>query len=628
MKSHNRLFTATLVLLFVLAQTVWAQSWTIEQLTNTNETERNVDIAIEPNGDAHIVYEKRTYSGKGKNRVYEDHVYYAKQTNGEWGDPVALDIPNLNESDPAIDVVNGVAHVVFTGYNLIYYWNSAHPSELVPINNFPYPIEWSGHADIAVGSDSEVHIVFTATINCCGGNLYYTSGNADGFTEALNIETSDGNQYESIFSHKADIEIDDAGNIGILYRTVFHNEAPDYTFAVSYISKIGGTFSTPKILAGGGAEDVNNYPSLTYNGGYGYILYGKRNDLYSCGCPGREDLLVAKLNPETGAIIGDPIIIAQATWGGSLVYQTASVDQPAKLHVAYVGYYNAGSATKESWQPEIRYLQLNAETGEQLSSVESINDGTSPLITVDADGTVYINFTNSGDIFYAANSGSFTPPGGEMHVSDIQMSTEVKGARWNAVAAVFVTDDQDPPQPLDGVLVAGKWSGLVNSYNSATTGSDGVATFKSANTKSSGTITFTVTDVVKDGWTYDRAANFADPASGSISSPLGKQTAENDESAIPDNYALFNNYPNPFNPSTKIKYSIPEETYVMLKVYDVLGKEIASLVNQNQQPGYYEIEFDASNLSNDVYFYVLRAGDPESSSGQVFVETKKMVLLK
>ena len=58
----------------------------------------------------------------------------------------------------------------------------------------------------------------------------------------------------------------------------------------------------------------------------------------------------------------------------------------------------------------------------------------------------------------------------------------------------------------------------------------------------------------------------------------------------------------------------------MLKVYDILGKEITSLVNQSQQPGYYEIDFNASNLSNNVYFYILKAGN--------FVETKKMLLLK
>ncbi len=88
---------------------------------------------------------------------------------------------------------------------------------------------------------------------------------------------------------------------------------------------------------------------------------------------------------------------------------------------------------------------------------------------------------------------------------------------------------------------------------------------------------------------------------------------------------LYQNYPNPFNPTTKIKYSIPfvETRYipsVQIKVYDILGREVATLVNKEKQPGNYEVEFNASNLSSGVYFYKLTAG--------IFVETKKMILLR
>ena len=85
-------------------------------------------------------------------------------------------------------------------------------------------------------------------------------------------------------------------------------------------------------------------------------------------------------------------------------------------------------------------------------------------------------------------------------------------------------------------------------------------------------------------------------------------------------YGLEQNYPNPFNPSTKIKFSIPEIGHVTLKVYDVLGNEIATLVNEEKQAGSYEIKFDATQLSSGIYFYKLQAGD--------FVETKKMILLR
>ncbi len=88
----------------------------------------------------------------------------------------------------------------------------------------------------------------------------------------------------------------------------------------------------------------------------------------------------------------------------------------------------------------------------------------------------------------------------------------------------------------------------------------------------------------------------------------------------PSDYALHQNFPNPFNPTTNIKYQIPELSYVTLKVYDVLGSEVAILVSEEKQVGSYEVEFDATTLPSEVYFYRLQAGS--------FVETKKMVLLK
>jgi hypothetical protein len=96
---------------------------------------------------------------------------------------------------------------------------------------------------------------------------------------------------------------------------------------------------------------------------------------------------------------------------------------------------------------------------------------------------------------------------------------------------------------------------------------------------------------------------------------------------IPKEFALYTNFPNPFNPVTKIKFDIPasslthgERQGVRLVIYDILGKEIATLVNQQLKPGIYEIEWDASNYPSGVYFYKLITED--------FTETRKMVLIK
>jgi hypothetical protein len=85
-------------------------------------------------------------------------------------------------------------------------------------------------------------------------------------------------------------------------------------------------------------------------------------------------------------------------------------------------------------------------------------------------------------------------------------------------------------------------------------------------------------------------------------------------------FALEQNYPNPFNPTTKINYSIKEKGNVELKIFDLLGSEIASLVNEEKTPGNYEVFFNASNLSSGVYLYTIKAGS--------FVQTRKMMLMK
>ena len=89
---------------------------------------------------------------------------------------------------------------------------------------------------------------------------------------------------------------------------------------------------------------------------------------------------------------------------------------------------------------------------------------------------------------------------------------------------------------------------------------------------------------------------------------------------IPDKYQLSQNYPNPFNPATVIRYSLTENSFTTLKIYDITGREMTRLVNEKQEAGRYEVIFNGSNLASGVYFYELRSGD--------FVAQKKMVILR
>jgi hypothetical protein len=124
-------------------------------------------------------------------------------------------------------------------------------------------------------------------------------------------------------------------------------------------------------------------------------------------------------------------------------------------------------------------------------------------------------------------------------------------------------------------------------------------------------------EIMSDGWAY-----------WTDSMKVNVITEVEEEFSVPIAYKLEQNYPNPFNPITKIKYSVPSVTLrqaqsdmlVTLKVYDVLGNEIAILVNEEKEAGSYEVEFNADNRSSGVYFYQLKAGE--------FVSTKKMILLR
>jgi hypothetical protein len=90
--------------------------------------------------------------------------------------------------------------------------------------------------------------------------------------------------------------------------------------------------------------------------------------------------------------------------------------------------------------------------------------------------------------------------------------------------------------------------------------------------------------------------------------------------SIPRVYALLQNYPNPFNPITTINYQIPENGLVILRIYDILGNEVRTLVNENKVAGRYEVNFDASSLASGVYLYTLKVND--------YADVKKMILMK
>ena len=123
--------------------------------------------------------------------------------------------------------------------------------------------------------------------------------------------------------------------------------------------------------------------------------------------------------------------------------------------------------------------------------------------------------------------------------------------------------------------------------------------------------------------TYTVNAGFKSPTKkwGNTSAVINLTGIDEDLIGLtPETFQLYSNYPNPFNPSTKIRYAIAKTEYTTLKVYSILGQEITTLINEEKAPGIYEVNFDGLNLTSGTYLYKLQAGN--------YTETKKMILLK
>jgi hypothetical protein len=113
-----------------------------------------------------------------------------------------------------------------------------------------------------------------------------------------------------------------------------------------------------------------------------------------------------------------------------------------------------------------------------------------------------------------------------------------------------------------------------------------------------------------------------------IGNRVGGQAAQTQSvGSVPTKFALHQNYPNPFNPTTVIRYELPSNAVAKVQVFDVLGRVLATLVNERREAGIYEAMFNASGLSSGTYFYRLQAGSA-TNGASLFVETKKMVLVK
>ena len=122
---------------------------------------------------------------------------------------------------------------------------------------------------------------------------------------------------------------------------------------------------------------------------------------------------------------------------------------------------------------------------------------------------------------------------------------------------------------------------------------------------------------------YEISATWNTPLTHYMTAGIKKISSD-----IPVDCDLYQNYPNPFNPSTRIGYQLAGPGFVTLKIYDLLGKEISTIINEKQTPGVYSVEWNAANIANGVYFYRLTVVTDESKNDKIFNKTKKLIIIK
>ncbi len=297
-------------------------------------------------------------------------------------------------------------------------------------------------------------------------------------------------------------------------------------------------------------------------------------------------------------------------------------DQAYSVKVNNSNVYVTGRSESLSNSFDIVTLKYD-QNGQQLW--ENRYDGLSHGL----DDAYDIDFDYQGNIYIGGREGVYSPPskivilkydtsGAEKWVAryDAYRSSRANNMKVDSVGNVYVAGSINGSNSLrDYITIKYNEQGLQRwtiSYNGTANSNDLVSAIEINN---SGSIWVTGVSVGN----YDPNGDYC---TIKYSQPIGIQPIS---SEVPRNFSLSQNYPNPFNPTTKIKFSIPtfkgaRGMITKLIIYDILGREIAVLVNQQLKPGTYEVDFDGSNYPSGVYFYQLVADS--------FIETRKMVLIK
>lgn len=299
-------------------------------------------------------------------------------------------------------------------------------------------------------------------------------------------------------------------------------------------------------------------------------------------------------DPNNGVVIGDPDLETYTTTNGGLNWNPVTMPPALPDEYTLVGGNSIAGAGNCMWFSTTKRILRSTDRGYTWSTSDFANGAC--IAFQDSHTGIYSTWQASPSL-------------------SIYRKTTDGGVTWNAITdeiieSMIATCIRHVPGTTSTYLISGGWlegRGLACTYDA---GGD----WTPIDTTGNYTIAF-VSDSI--GW---GAQVFATNAVYKYIGPWITPNSVESGVTAPASYLLEQNFPNPFNPSTHIKYDLPEDVHVRLIVYDLLGREVATLVNRGQKAGWYDVQLDATQLSSGIYFFKLEAGS--------FAGLKRMVLLK
>ena len=297
--------------------------------------------------------------------------------------------------------------------------------------------------------------------------------------------------------------------------------------------------------------------------------------------------------------------------GGGNVNPVASFTVSTNLLTAdFTDTSSDSDGTVVSWAWD--FGDGNSSSAQNPSNTYAANGTYTVMLTVTDD----MGATGSASQSVTVNDGT---GGGTMHIEDITTTLNRGGGNGTVDATFLIVDDNG--DPVDGATVSGTFSGDLSGTDSGVTNSSGEAVLTSDSfTARPFDLGICADTVTHPTLTYDPGQNSDPGFDCSTAAPAKAKSGSDFIADVPTEFAIGQNYPNPFNPTTIITYGLPEASQVTIKVYNMLGQVVATLVDGQQAAGRYDVAFNASNLSAGIYLYTIEAGE--------FHATKRMTLLK